>query len=133
MFKKLTLILLICVIGRCKADINTDLAIRIAVPTVVFLVSLMVLCTCLWTCHYYVTRQQVYHFLPSTVTSDGQKPKPYQLSTSPAPWTTKTNGKISQTNLPAFKSTSFAEATLHQGDAPPAYMEAVNMTSVTYQ
>ena len=140
--------------GRCTAQetssSDTAFIIGVSLPITLFVLAVIAICVCFWGCylrvsmlarqpqrpryvHNYQRPHQAVH-PQSQATSNGQ---PNSTATVITPPSTNLNlpptgsdSSTSQTVPQASESTSLLEATLHQGDAPPAYAEAIRMKTV---
>ena len=128
------LILILCMIGGCQAlDNDTKKYILIPLPIVLFAVVVGVICICFWACYCNVSRQ---FKQPTTIRRTYYPPnqpavdnvdQPHNNSDSVQTYSCTTTPTEPESNL---QIDTLPEAKLHQGDAPPAYAEAVKMTTV---
>ena len=153
------LLLLISLSRTCTAQQtdSTGLIIGISVPIAVIVITGIFICTCIYS--YYFRRstpiavqpheqrpqsQWIYNIERESTQAGHLNRQPPHSSTSVAPRSTNlnfppigggpivVNPQTSQTVPQAtpVEPVPLPEATLHQGDAPPAYTEAIKMKTV---
>ena len=148
-------LIFISLFGRCKAQESS-----LAIPIAVFVAGLSFLCCCFWIlfviiCSAYQKSKNIPTVPPTTTTVNLQGQSNYPQShasgprgqqnrlqsyTSPStrvlyslPTTAVGYTGASQTVPQSSEPVSLPEATLHQGDDPPGYEEAVRMKTVSIE
>ena len=146
------LLLLTCLTGRCRAEVDTNMIIGICIPAVLFAVATTIICVCFWICYCNVSKQyngrRPTERLPSlnetTYCPESQSAiarsyqiHPVQNYASPSPTALShtptdsvASSGTSECLLPPTEPASLPDATLHKGEAPPAYAEAIKLATV---
>ena len=134
-------LLLTTLVGSCEAQqadssINTFIILPVTiVAIVVCLVFIFCACVCAIICCS-ANRSSQSRTVQYTHNAQRQRVQvaggsyPAQSHQSSVPYPTSSTGYTSQTVPQAPEPVSLPEATLHQGDAPPGYEEAIRMKTV---
>lgn len=132
------LILFACAVVRCRAEVDSAMVIGISMPIVLFVTLASTICLCFWICMCELSRQ--YKRVTRSQTPQ-QNPHSHQSrlsslhvhtpsTTDVSPSSTDAHGNSSETTTHLSQSPRLLEITLHKGDAPPAYAEALTMKTV---
>lgn len=166
LLRLLSLLVLLSLVGRCQAQNSGVIVGFFAIPIVLFIIGVSVMCAIFWICYCRHQRAQQGYNAPAAALYTSYNPqRPYYgADTQPAypvqgyilpSSTTPCSLPSAQTypgqayippsavtvpNIPSDppettaqtvpQSVSLPEATLHEGDAPPAYKDAIGMKTV---
>ena len=117
----LTWFIFVSLFGKCTAQ---NSGIGFAVPFTIMIVGCSLFCFCFWICFAAICyRKQQENMSTLRVPPNTTTTPQYTFNLQRQP---NSDYPQSQTSEPV----SLSEATLHQGDAPPAYEEAIGMKTV---